>query len=440
MGKGWCILISNISNLDKDVLKYILDSGIINLDDVRDSMRKEERNKLLSLHTYKIFQDKDGRWKTTLPDETKKSGRRLVAKQKLNDLEDAIVEYYKSLQKESDKKVIREKMTLREIYPLWLQSRKLEVNSIGTVKKNDQDWKRYYLKDSIIDKPMKNITVQELKDWAYKKIDDNQLNKRDYYNMAIIMKQCFKYAKDAEYVDEDTWEKVHINTKKLKKNQKNSNETEIYFVDEQKKLINHSFELFRRNPRNITALAIPLIFVTGLRIGELVSLKYSDIDEANGLIRVSKAESVIYELDDNGVFTYKGKEVLEHAKTDAGERDIPYTTYAKQIIQMIKEASDQYGYYDEGYIFCPRSKRVTANSIDKKLYNYCNAISVNKKSAHKIRKTFISRLIHSGEIDIDTVCKVAGHVDMKTTFMSYCFSLDHKNVIQNKFENVLKIG
>lgn len=85
----------------------------------------------------------------------------------------------------------------------------------------------------------------------------------------------------------------------------------------------------------------------------------------------------MYNLDEDGGFTYNGKEVLEHAKTDAGERNIPYTGYAKQIIQMVKSASEQYGYYDEGYIFCPRSKRITANSIDKKLYNYCNAINVD---------------------------------------------------------------
>ena len=65
---------------------------------------------------------------------------------------------------------------------------------------------------------------------------------------------------------------------------------------------------------------------------------------------------------------------------------------------------------------------------------------MNRKSAHKIRKTYISKLIHSGQVDIDTICKVAGHVDMKTTFTSYCYSLDHVNEIQNKFEDVLRIG
>lgn len=412
-------------------------NSIINLDDVRESMKKKEREKLLAMHEYAIFQGKDGRWKTTIKDETKPSGRRHLAKTNKEELEDVLIEHYQKIKKAEE---VRNDVTLRKIYPLWLQSRKLEVNSIGTVKKNDQDWRRYYLNDPIIDKPLSALTIQELKDWAHKKINDHKLNKRDYYNMAIVIKQCFEYAKDSELIEENTWAKVKINTKKLLKVQKKSNETEIYFLDEQQAIIEHAFELFNKNPRNITALAIPLIFVTGLRCGEIVSLKYSDIDEINNLIKIRKSEVVVYDLDESGEFTYKGKEVVDHAKSDAGIRPVPLTSYAKQIIHMIKEASEQYGYHDDGYIFCPKSKRIKANTIDKKIYNYCDAINMKRKSAHKIRKTYISKLIHSGQLDIDTICRVVGHVDMKTTFMSYCYSLDHVNELQNKFENVLKIS
>lgn len=148
----------------------------------------------------------------------------------------------------------------------------------------------------------------------------------------------------------------------------------------------------------------------------------------------------IYDIDELGNFTYMGKKVLDHTKTDAGERVVPYTTQAKKIISMIKSSSEEYGYYDNGYIFCPQSRRISAASIDKKLYKYCDAIGIDKKSAHKIRKTYISRLINSGQIDIDTVCRVIGHADMKTTFTSYCYSLNRQNEMQNKFENVLQAG
>lgn len=423
------------TNIDSKLLQYIVSQGIINMDDMRNNMKQEERNKILNQHKYKIFQDKDGRWKTTLPDNTKKNGRRLIAKADKNILEDEIVAYYKKLEEKSSD----DNMTLNDVYPMWLQSRKLEVKSLMTAKKNDQDWKRYYFNDPIVNKPMKDLTIQELKDWAHKKIDDNNLNKRNYYNMAIVIKKCFEFAKDSNLIEENTWAQVKINTKKLQKDYKKPNEKEIYFIEEQKALIQYSFDMFFRNPRNINALTIPFLFITGLRIGELVALKYCDLDDKNNVIKVRRSETVIYDLDNKGNFKYVTREVKDHTKTDAGEREVPYIAYAKEIIKLIKQASERYGFYDDDYIFCPNSQRASEVSIDKRLYNYCNSVSVDKKSAHKIRKTFISRLVNSGQVDIDTICRVVGHVDMKTTFTSYTFSLDHKNQIKHKFENVLAI-
>lgn len=50
--------------------------------------------RLLNKHSYKIFQSKDGRWRTTLPDASKKDGRKLIAKSNQFDLEEAIIKYY----------------------------------------------------------------------------------------------------------------------------------------------------------------------------------------------------------------------------------------------------------------------------------------------------------------------------------------------------------
>lgn len=397
-------------------------------------MKEEEKRKILEEHKYKIFQGKDGRWKTTVLDETVKSGRRIIAKTNKDEFINEVVNHYKIVLNDAKKD---EKITLEYLYPLWLQSRKLEVNCIGTVKKNDQDWKRYYINDEIIKIPIKDLTVQELKDWAHKKIIVHNFNKRDYYNMAIIIKQCFQYAFDSGLIHKNTWSEVKINKNKLRFDAKKPSDTEVFLEEDKKKLIQYSFYMFHKNSRNISALAIPLLFVTGLRIGELVSLRYSDI--MGDSLFIHQAESVIYTLDGEGTFSYTGKRVLDHTKTKAGERYVPLTNDGKGILSLIKESSKVYGLYDDDFIFCPNSKRINANTIDKKLYNYCSKIGIDKKSAHKIRKTYISTLIHSGEIDIDTICRVAGHIDMRTTFTSYCYSLDTDKVIRNKFENTISL-
>ena len=79
---------------------YFLHSqGIIDLDDVQEKMKEQEKQRLLSKHNYKIFFDeKDNRWKTTVPDETKKNGRRLIARRNRNDLDKELIAYYAKIE------------------------------------------------------------------------------------------------------------------------------------------------------------------------------------------------------------------------------------------------------------------------------------------------------------------------------------------------------
>ena len=177
---------------------------------------------------------------------------------------------------------------------------------------------------------MRRLSVNELKDWAHKLITDNGMNKREYYDMALIMKKCFEYASD-EGLCENTWAiaKTKVNTKKLKKIVKPENDTQIYFYDEKVKLINHALKKFALRPWNISALTIPFLFLTGLRISELVALKYSDLTETEIFIRKSEVGGYIFDEETNS-FKYTGTAIEDHTKTDAGIRKVPYTNSAKK--------------------------------------------------------------------------------------------------------------
>ena len=412
-------------------MKYLVESGTINLHNIQQSMEDEKRRESLKQHKYSIHQGKDGRWRSTVPDPSKKDGRRLVVKPTRKKLEEALINYYYK----EETRVIEEKnhTTLEQLYPQWLQSRILEANNMRTVKKNDQDWKRYYQGTEITKIPMCDLTPNRLKDWAHKMIDDNELNKRAYYNMALIMKKCYEYAED-EGICENVWKKVKINTKKLRKQYKPPNEEQIYFNDERDAVIEIAIKRFAMRPWNIGGLTIPLLFVTGLRIGEIAALKYEDIGEHVISVKREEVGDFLYN-DEEERFQYIGKRVEDHTKTEAGIREVPLTDQARKIIQLVREASKYYDYYDNGYIFCPRSKRMTSNSIDILLRKYCDEAGIPPKSAHKIRKTYISRLVASG-VDIDTVCRVSGHVDVKTTFESYVFCLERKHEVYQKFEQI----
>lgn len=428
----------DIKSLDNhELLKYALAHGVIDENTVRINIMNQRRKYYLSRHKYKIFQDKDGRWKTTLPDPKKKNGRRLVAKKELDVLEETIADFYADLDEqsaESDSRLSPD-ITLEELYPIWLKSRMLETKNMRTVKRNDQEWKRYYRGTHITKIPMRKLTVNELKDWAHNLINENNFNKTAYYDMTLIIKKCYEYASD-EGICDNVWEvaKTKVNLKKLRKTVKKDSETEVYFGDEKAKIIEYAIQQFMERPWNTGVLAIPFIFLTGMRIGEVVALKYEDIQ--GNEICISTTEVNDYTYDETTMkFKYLGKVVEDHAKSEAGVRKIPYTSGAQKIVDLVKKSSQQYGYYDDGYIFCPASKRLTSNSIDKLLYTYCEKVGIPKKSAHKIRKTYISQIIASG-VDLDSVCKISGHTDIKTTFESYCYSLKRKDELCEHFEQI----
>ena len=95
---------------------------------------------------------------------------------------------------------------------------------------------------------------------------------------------------------DDTWAiaKKKVNTKKLKKIAKPEAETQIYFTDEKVKLVNHALKMFVLRTWNIGVLTIPFLFLTGMRISEVVALKYDDLKDKYGL----KDEEILYMGDD----------------------------------------------------------------------------------------------------------------------------------------------
>lgn len=102
-----------------EILQFIIDNGMIDISDVQNSIETMKKEELLKKHPYKIWQGKDGKWYTYLPDESKKDGRRLVKRSEKKSLEDVVVSYWKKT----------EKIFLEDIFGEWLLQ-KLEYGEI----------------------------------------------------------------------------------------------------------------------------------------------------------------------------------------------------------------------------------------------------------------------------------------------------------------------
>ena len=126
-----------VSFEDRELLNQALADDIIDMNDVRNKVEMIERTKILEQHKYAITQGQDGSWRTYLPDSTKKNNRRQVKKSTKEKLEQAVIEYYRQLEKKGS-------ITLEKLYPEWLQYYSLHTEAVGTVKRVTSDWNKYY--------------------------------------------------------------------------------------------------------------------------------------------------------------------------------------------------------------------------------------------------------------------------------------------------------
>ena len=107
----------NATISDYEALNFALEHGIISMDAVREQMKKQKEKEILKNHPYSIWQGKDNRWRTYLPDASAARGKRLIVKTNREDLEAAIVKAFIDEENQLDIK----KFTLDDIFPDWLE-------------------------------------------------------------------------------------------------------------------------------------------------------------------------------------------------------------------------------------------------------------------------------------------------------------------------------
>ena len=420
------------------MLIFLQSQGIINLDDVRDKMKDEERKRLLSKHRYKVFFDeKDNRWKTTLPDETKKNGRRLVAKRSKAKLENEIINYYAGIE---DDEFIQEYIySLETIFPKWLNYKASQTDATSYAKRIMTDWNKFYKDTNIITIPIKDLTYLQLNEWAHNIVKEYSLNKKQYYNMSMIVRQCLDYALELGMIDNNPFSRVKIKSTLFTKKTKQTNDSQIFLISEQKKLCEEAINKFKYREWCTTPLMILLNFQLGLRIGELVALKWTDIED--DYIHIQRMEQTDYKIvnkDDGSLFTQSnGYKIAEHTKSSAGDRYVYLNSNAKEILNKIKYVNMKYGYYDDGFIFIASryNHRGTSRTLTKYLEDLCLSSGITNKSNHKIRKTQISSMFDKG-ININTIREQAGHEDERTSLNNYCFDQSDDEIKKKMLESI----
>ena len=413
-------------------------SGTIDISYVREQIEMKQGAEVLKEHTHKIWEGKDGYWHSYVYDETKPKNRKPIKKKQLKDLEDLIVEYNKKQVEENCKKEVRKPdVTLREMYPDWLQYKSLHTKATSYIKRITSDWKKYYLDDSIIDIPIKEFTKISLEKWALTKVKDLELTKKQYMNMSLIIRGCLSMAAEEKVViKENLYLQVHINPKLFRPIKKKESKTQVYTEDEQRLIFKEAMEDFQNDPTDTTPLAVMLAFFIGTRPGETVAIKESDI--RGDIIDIQRMESGMFETQDGINYSRVAVEVVDYTKTEAGTRQVSVSADGMAIIEIIKTVNESNG-TSGGYLFNRDGVPIKESAVAWRVQKYCNHLKIKYRSPHKIRKTYISALIDAG-VNIDTIRRLVGHTDERTTYKRYCYDRKEDKEIKEQLNDALHVS
>ncbi|MEA4922208.1 MAG: site-specific integrase [Eubacteriaceae bacterium] len=168
---------------------------------------------------------------------------------------------------------------------------------------------------------------------------------------------------------------------------------------------------------NRIRLLIKLAAATGMRIGELLGLKYENIHD--GYVSVVRQHCSYYQINNDGTREL----VYEDRPPKANSyRDIPYPANLENEIKLHKELhyqeSRQNGYESE-YVFTTQTgHQLDPRNVRRAWKRFLLSIDVEPKKFHALRATYGTSLSKAG-VAIETTCSLMGHKSIKTTYKYY---------------------
>lgn len=245
-------------------------------------------------------------------------------------------------------------------------------------------------------------TVQDsiLKWLGGNKLNENQiLSEKTVHDIVVILKTCLKYGVRKGYIIQDSTDIILPNTKGSK------SKIQVFDANEQK-IITQAI-LTNLNNRSVGIL---LGLHTGMRIGELCALKWSDIDLAHGFIAVSKTLQRLYFKNSRG----KGytKITITAPKTQNSVREIPISAKLAQAMEKLRPNDLNV------YVLTNAEKYTEPRTYRDFYFRFIDGLDIQKLKFHCLRHTFATKCIEAGA-DYKTVSELLGHANVNITMNLY---------------------
>ncbi len=315
------------------------------------------------------------------------------------------------------------RMTVDEWFKYWISNIKEKTVRNNTIK-NYTDRYNCCIKSSIGDMYIDDVRPMHCQGVL------NDMEVRNYAGSTmeqtrITMYNMFDCAEENEIILSNP---VKRSVKCPRKTEKRNR---VLTVEEQKLFLSTA-----RGTSNF--LQYQFLLQTGLRAGELIGLKWEDIDFENKEIHIRRSVGYNYS---------SGQYTIGEPKSEAGYRVITMTKIVYDILETKKReyskknAERNLSMQFEDFIFVNRNGVLTKNTTyDSHIRKIAAKAGIETFSMHTFRHTFATRCIEAG-MKPKTLQQILGHSNINITMNLYVHVTDdEKKREMKKFEEMNGLG
>jgi integrase len=251
-----------------------------------------------------------------------------------------------------------------------------------------------------------SLPEQSVQAFVLHKIESG-LSTKSVKDILIVLKMVMKFGVKKEWMTYYEWD--------IKYPPSSENKVlDVLSVTNHRKILNHIQSHF-----TFMGLGIYISLSTGLRIGEICALKWSDINVTDGILTVNRTIERIYIIEGEKKHT---ELVINTPKTKNSCREIPMN---KELLGMLKPLKKV---VNDDYYILTNDKRPTEPRTYRNYYKrLMEKLDIPKLKYHGLRHSFATRCIEVG-CDYKTVSVLLGHSNISTTLNLYV----HPNMEQKK--------
>lgn len=305
-----------------------------------------------------------------------------------------------------------DKITLSQWFYTWLFTYRIHDLKPSSFERYEGLYRNYIEFSSIGKIKLMDLRTHHIQAYYNSLVSEEGKSPSTIKTINKCLKSCLNQALKEGYVA-----KNYCTIITLPKDSESPKDTiNVFTLEEQQRFMKECIN-------NKNGMLYILALGTGLRLGEILALRWTDINLKENYININKALKSTYIIDNKGNREFT---VIEQPpKTKNSIRTVPLNNNLIDLLlehrkkQMIERDSNIDIYFDNNLVFStPQGNYLSESNVRKSFKRVLKKCNLNDFRFHDLRHTFATRLFENG-IPPKTVQSLLGHSNISTTLNIY---------------------